>query len=91
MHAKGERSMRNPRYRILPVAFTPVCRATCGIILVITPGANAHRALPHPAALCTLLGIAMASRFNNSKKFMPAGLVAMLSLGLAVGFVGVGL
>lgn len=42
-------------------------------------------------ALCTLLGIAMASRFNNSKKFMPAGLVAVLSLGLAVGFVGVGL
>ncbi|KAG2424391.1 hypothetical protein HXX76_014600 [Chlamydomonas incerta] len=42
-------------------------------------------------ALCTLLGIAMASRFNNTKKFFPAGLVALSSLGLATAFVGVGL
>eukprot|EP00198_Chlamydomonas_reinhardtii_P004979 XP_001694315.1 predicted protein [Chlamydomonas reinhardtii] len=42
-------------------------------------------------ALCTLLGIAMAGRFNNTKKFFPAGLVALSSLGLAAAFVGVGL
>ncbi|GIL55041.1 hypothetical protein Vafri_10694 [Volvox africanus] len=42
-------------------------------------------------ALCTLLGIVMASRFNNSKKFFPAGMVALLSLSMAVGFVVVGL
>ncbi|GIL82806.1 hypothetical protein Vretimale_8179 [Volvox reticuliferus] len=42
-------------------------------------------------ALCTLLGIVMASRFNNSKKFFPPGLVALLSLSMAVGFVVVGL
>ena len=28
----------------------------------------------------------MASRFQSSKKFMPAGLVATLSLCMAVGF-----
>ncbi|EFJ48612.1 hypothetical protein VOLCADRAFT_120860 [Volvox carteri f. nagariensis] len=38
-------------------------------------------------ALCTMLGVVMASRFNNSKKFFPAGLVALLSLSMAVGFV----
>ncbi|GLI67357.1 hypothetical protein VaNZ11_011534, partial [Volvox africanus] len=42
-------------------------------------------------ALCTLLGVVMASRFNNSKKFFPAGMVALLSLSMAVGFVVVGL
>lgn len=47
--------------------------------------------LPQHPALCTLLGIAMAGRFNNTKKFFPAGLVALSSLGLAAAFVGVGL
>jgi hypothetical protein len=38
-----------------------------------------------------LLGIAMASRFQKSKKFFPAGLVSLLSMSMAVGYVALGL
>ncbi|KAJ2356515.1 Transmembrane protein 14C [Coemansia erecta] len=33
-----------------------------------------------PAALCLVLCLVMGSRFLNSKKFMPAGMVATTSL-----------
>lgn len=38
-----------------------------------------------------MLGIGMASRFNASKKFMPAGLVSLLSLCMAGGYAFTGL
>ncbi|MEW5318793.1 MAG: hypothetical protein WDW38_009980 [Sanguina aurantia] len=42
-------------------------------------------------ALCLMLGVGMASRFSESKKFMPSGMVATLSLAMTAGFVAVGL
>ncbi|KAG2490884.1 hypothetical protein HYH03_010801 [Edaphochlamys debaryana] len=41
--------------------------------------------------ICLLLGITMANRFNNTKKFVPPGLLATIALGMAFGFVAVGL
>ncbi|KAJ2864606.1 Transmembrane protein 14C [Coemansia aciculifera] len=39
-----------------------------------------------PAALCVVLFLVMGSRFMNSKKFMPAGMVAVTSLLMAIRF-----
>ncbi|KAJ1814619.1 hypothetical protein LPJ56_002969 [Coemansia sp. RSA 2599] len=35
-----------------------------------------------PAAVCLVLGLIMGSRFLESKKFMPAGMVATLALAM---------
>lgn len=56
-----------------------------------TPETITHTSLATVSAMCTLLGMVMASRFNCSKKFFPAGLVALSSLSMAVAFVTVGL
>ncbi|GLC41604.1 hypothetical protein PLESTF_000273700 [Pleodorina starrii] len=69
--------------------------AGASLILALCARSMVGAAAAGPArvafALCTLLGVVMASRYNNSKKFFPAGLVALMSLSLAVGFVVVGL
>ncbi|KAJ2411371.1 Transmembrane protein 14C [Coemansia sp. RSA 2530] len=50
-----------------------------------SPGASKPASII-PAVLCIVLFLVMGSRFLNSKKFMPAGMVAVTSLLMAIRF-----
>lgn len=53
--------------------------------------AQQHYCMISFSGLCLMLGGVMASRFSESKKFMPAGLIATSSLLMSASYVVVGL
>lgn len=63
-----------------------------GVILAVGAYLNSEKLFAHPNSYlllvtCIILGVAMGYRFYKTQKFMPAGLITLLSAAMAIRFI----